>query len=122
MQTRLEPRDRGALGARPAPASRSAVRLSEVTRRFARPGAPPLVALERLTLTVAAGEIVAVVGASGAGKTTLLELVCGLQAPDAGEVVAEAAVLMPQRDLLLPWLDALDNAALALRLAGHSRP
>ena len=121
MQTRLEPRDRGALGARPAPASRSAVRLREVTRRFARPGAPSLVALERLTLTVAAGEIVAVVGASGAGKTTLLELVCGLQKPDAGEVRAEAAVLMPQRDLLLPWLDALDNAAIALRLDGHSR-
>ncbi len=50
------------------------------------------------------------VGASGAGKTTLLELVCGLQGPDAGEVRADPAVLMPQRDLLLPWLDALDNA------------
>jgi ABC-type nitrate/sulfonate/bicarbonate transport system ATPase subunit len=120
MQTGLEPRGRGALGARPA-ASRTAVRLRGVTRRFTRPGAPPLVALERLSLEVAAGEVVAVVGASGAGKTTLLELVCRLQAPDAGEVSADPAVLMPQRDLLLPWLDALDNAALALRLAGRSR-
>jgi NitT/TauT family transport system ATP-binding protein len=120
MQTRLEPRERGALGARPR-ASRSAVRLRGVTRRFARPGAPPLIALDQLTLEVAADEIVAVVGRSGAGKTTLLELVCGLQSPDVGEVCADPAVLMPQRDLLLPWLDALDNAALALRLAGRSR-
>src|SRR5213079_1009325 len=58
-------------------------------------------------------EIVAVVGPSGCGKTTLLELVCGLQAPDAGRVRADPAVLMPQRDNLLPWLRAIDNAALA---------
>jgi NitT/TauT family transport system ATP-binding protein len=120
MHTRLEPRDRGALDARPL-ASRSAVRLRGVTRRFDRPDGPPLVALEGCSLDVAAGEIVAVVGRSGAGKTTLLELVCGLQAPDAGVVDADPAVLMPQRDLLLPWLDARDNAALALRLAGRSR-
>ena len=120
MQTRLEPREGGVLGAR-ARASRSAVCLRGVTRRFARPDAPPLVAVEEVSIDVAAGEVVAVVGPSGAGKTTLLELVCGLQAPDAGEVRAEPAALMAQSDLLLPWLDALDNAALALRLAGRSR-
>ena len=55
--------------------------------------------------------------ARGCGKSTLLELVCGLQAPDARDASRAApAVLMPQRDLLLPWLDALDNAALALRI------
>jgi len=54
-------------------------------------------------------------GPSGCGKTTLLELVCGLQAPDAGTVDAAPAALMPQRDMLLPWLGALDNACLALR-------
>src|SRR3569833_184337 len=69
----------------------------------------------------AAGEIAAVGGPSGCGKTTLLELVCGLQAPDAGTVRAAPAVLMPQRDLLLPWAGALDNAALAARVAGASR-
>jgi ABC-type nitrate/sulfonate/bicarbonate transport system ATPase subunit len=78
-------------------------------------------ALDGLDLDVRAGEIVAVVGPSGCGKTTLLELVCGLQAPDAGTVRADPAVLMPQRDGLLPWLRAIDNAALALRLAGASR-
>jgi ABC-type nitrate/sulfonate/bicarbonate transport system ATPase subunit len=47
--------------------------------------------------------------------------VCGLQTPDAGRVRADPAVLMPQRDNLLPWLRAIDNAALAVRLAGASR-
>ena len=78
-------------------------------------------ALDGVDLEVGAGEIVAVVGPSGCGKTTLLELVCGLQTPDAGSVRADPAVLMPQRDNLLPWLRAIDNAALALRLAGASR-
>jgi ABC-type nitrate/sulfonate/bicarbonate transport system ATPase subunit len=92
------------------------VALEGVTRRF---GA--LTALDGVTLHAATGEVVAVVGPSGCGKSTLLELVCGLQEPDAGVVRASPAVLMPQRDLLLPWLTAIDNAALALRVAGAGR-
>jgi NitT/TauT family transport system ATP-binding protein len=80
-----------------------------------------LQALDGMTLTVQAHEIVAVVGPSGCGKTTLLELVCGLQRPDTGRVSAEPAALMPQRDLLLPWLGAIDNAGLALRARGVPR-
>jgi ABC-type nitrate/sulfonate/bicarbonate transport system ATPase subunit len=78
-------------------------------------------ALDGLSLRVAHGELLAVVGPSGCGKSTLLELLCGLQSPDAGSIACAPAVLMPQRDLLLPWLSALDNAGLALRIAGLSR-
>jgi ABC-type nitrate/sulfonate/bicarbonate transport system ATPase subunit len=99
------------------------VHLAGVTRSYParRRREAPVRALEDVALDVAGGEIVAVVGPSGCGKTTLLELICGLQAPDAGSVRSDDAVLMPQRDLLLPWLCAIDNAALAPRLAGASR-
>jgi ABC-type nitrate/sulfonate/bicarbonate transport system ATPase subunit len=78
-------------------------------------------ALADVSLRAAAGELVAVVGPSGCGKTTLLELICGLQQPDAGSVRSAPAALMPQHDLLLPWLSAVDNAALALRIARRPR-
>jgi len=78
-------------------------------------------ALGGVSLHAAPREVVAVAGPSGCGKSTLLELVCGLAAPDAGTVEAAPAALMPQRDGLLPWLSALDNAALALRVGGTGR-
>jgi ABC-type nitrate/sulfonate/bicarbonate transport system ATPase subunit len=78
-------------------------------------------ALEHMSMSARGGEIVVVVGPSGCGKSTLLELICGLQRPDAGFVHSEPAVLMPQRDLLLPWASAIDNAALALRAKGVPR-
>ncbi len=80
-----------------------------------------VLALDGVDLRAAPHEVVAVVGPSGCGKSTLLELVCGLTAADAGSVRAAPAALMPQRDALLPWLSALDNAALARRVAGDSK-
>ena len=98
------------------------VRVDGVERIFRGRGrrGGEVVALRGMGLRAAPGEIVAVVGASGCGKSTLLELICGLQEPDAGRSRADPAVLMPQRDLLLPWASALDNAALALRVRGAS--
>ncbi len=99
-----------------ATAARAVASVDGVVKRYG-----DVVALDGVSLTLRAGEVVAVVGPSGCGKTTLLELVCGLEAPDAGAVRAEPAALMPQRDALLPWLGALDNAALALRAGGARR-
>jgi ABC-type nitrate/sulfonate/bicarbonate transport system ATPase subunit len=94
--------------------------IESVTRSFAtRRGT--VTALAEMSLRARAGEIVAVVGPSGCGKSTLLELICGLQPVDAGTVSCAPAALMPQRDLLLPWAGALDNAGLALRARGLGR-
>jgi ABC-type nitrate/sulfonate/bicarbonate transport system ATPase subunit len=87
--------------------------------------------LQRIDLAAADDEVVALVGPSGCGKSTLLEIVCGLREPSAGEVEVGGAgdaagrlahcAYMPQRDLLLPWFSALDNAALALRNRGEGK-
>jgi ABC-type nitrate/sulfonate/bicarbonate transport system ATPase subunit len=96
------------------------VTVENVTRSFStRRG--QVTALSGMSMRAGPGEVVAVVGPSGCGKTTLLELICGLQRPDAGTVQAPPAALMPQRDLLLPWLSAIDNASLALRARGVTR-
>jgi ABC-type nitrate/sulfonate/bicarbonate transport system ATPase subunit len=109
--------DGEALGAIGAP-----VRVSGLAHSFGE-----LRALERIDLEAEPGEVVGIVGPSGCGKTTLLELVAGLRPANRGEISvggrdepAERLVrcaYMPQRDLLLPWLSAVDNAALALRVA-----
>ncbi len=118
MPTQLQPRARPSSQAL---LSGRRIVLADVSRTYPR-GAQdgrgePVPALAGISLEAGPGELLAIVGPSGCGKSTLLELICRLQSPDRGSVDCPPAVLMPQRDLLLPWLSALDNAALALRIA-----
>ncbi|MFC9875732.1 ABC transporter ATP-binding protein [Nocardia salmonicida] len=83
-----------------------------------------------LDLTVAAGEILVLVGKSGCGKSTLLRAIAGLRKPAAGVIRADEdtvtgpsadRALVFQDDALLPWRTARANIDLALRLRGVSR-
>ena len=107
-------------------ASAFAIELRGVGKAFGE-----VVALTGITLLVPRQSRVGFVGPSGGGKTTLLRIVAGLLESDTGLVRVEDATaarqrlarcaLMPQRDLLLPWRTALDNAAIALENRGASR-
>lgn len=87
--------------------------------------------LDGIDLRVPTQGRLGIVGRSGVGKSTLLSLVAGLDEPDAGTVTVcgqaaasarlERCALMPQRDCLLPWRSALDNACLALENKGVPR-
>ena len=99
-----------------------AVQLERVTKVFNdAPGVPPV--LQDLSLRVASGEFVCLLGASGCGKSTLLNLVAGLESPTSGsiEVPGGRTALMFQESALFPWLTAGKNIELALRLGGVPR-
>jgi ABC-type nitrate/sulfonate/bicarbonate transport system ATPase subunit len=90
-------------------------------------------AVRDLSLSVEPGEFVTVVGPSGCGKSTLFNMVAGLDEPDPGGILrfkgrgCHASELlgrvsfMPQRDLLLPWRNVVDNAILANEIEGANR-
>jgi len=81
-----------------------------------------LVALQDVKLEVERGDLVCIVGASGSGKSTLLNILAGLDQPTAGRAHVHGRVaLMFQEAALLPWLTALGNVELALRLRGVKR-
>ena len=114
----------------PKTSATPAVAVDALAKVFAsRHGDVP--ALAGVGFAVAHGDVVGIVGPSGCGKSTLLEIVAGLEEQTAGQVAVDGraaaadrlsrCVLMPQRDLLLPWRSALDNAGLALELAGANR-
>jgi ABC-type nitrate/sulfonate/bicarbonate transport system ATPase subunit len=87
--------------------------------------------LQQIDLAVAPGEFVSLVGPSGCGKSTLLKVLAGLLAPSSGGASVNGepttgrrglVAYMPQRDLLLPWRRALDNAVLGAQIAGAPVP
>ncbi|MCT1619173.1 ABC transporter ATP-binding protein [Janibacter hoylei] len=107
----------------------SSIELRHVTKEFVvrptkdQPRASVLRAVEDISLTVPAGEFLALVGPSGSGKTTLLDLLGGLSTPTSGEVLVDGeAVTGPgldrgivfQQYALFPWRTALANVAFGL--------
>jgi NitT/TauT family transport system ATP-binding protein len=104
-----------------------AIHIDQVSHRYGVRG--PLI-LDRVSLRVAPGERVALLGRSGCGKSTLLQIIGGLLRPVAGGVTIDGVAvarpsprwnLMFQRPLLLPWLAVAQNVALGLRFTGHHR-
>jgi NitT/TauT family transport system ATP-binding protein len=99
--------------------------------RGLRHGYGELITIDGVDLEAPGHRVLGIVGPSGCGKSTLLELISGLQEPNSGAIEVggrdgaagrlAGCAFMPQRDLLLPWLSALDNAALALRNRGVRR-
>lgn len=106
------------------------LRLSRVS--FSHRGSPtPTV--HDLDLTVGAGEMVALLGASGSGKSTALRLAAGLEETAGGDVLIDGVsqrgvspqrrgiAMVFQKPLLFPHLSVIDNVAFADRIAGRSR-
>jgi NitT/TauT family transport system ATP-binding protein len=80
--------------------------------------------IDGLSLEVAEGQVVSLIGPSGSGKSTVLRAISGLHAPEAGEVELGVSArdmgFLFQDDALLPWRTARQNVALGLRLQGHA--
>lgn len=106
------------------PKTVTAVDLESVRRTF--PGG--VVAVDEISLSVPAGQFLAILGPSGCGKSTLLRMIAGLDSPDSGSILAHTAqagrraiAYVFQDAHLLPWRNVLRNVELPLELMGISR-
>ena len=102
----------------------SKLTIDNVSKSF-RSASGPVLALDRVSLSVAEAEFICLVGASGCGKSTLLNIIAGLERPDSGTVLADAKpvtgpgrerLVMFQEPALFPWLDVFGNVLFGLRL------
>jgi NitT/TauT family transport system ATP-binding protein len=108
-----------------------AVSLADVTVTFRLADGGAFTAVRGVSLAVADGEFVSIVGPTGCGKSTLLNLAAGLYAPSAGRIDVFGAALdglnrqagyLFQADALFPWKNAIDNVAIGLETAGMRKP
>jgi NitT/TauT family transport system ATP-binding protein len=100
------------------PVRQPAIHIEAVSKAYGHAG-NAVVALDHLSLDVAPGEFVCLVGASGCGKSTLLNIVAGLDSPSSGKVAVNPGrpALMFQEAALFPWLTVRRNIELSLRLS-----
>ena len=107
-----------------------AVELEGVTCAFSTKGGGAYTAVKDVSLAVAEGEFVSVVGPTGCGKSTLLNVVAGLLRPTEGRVRIQGNLLagvnaragyMFQSEALMPWRSALDNVIAGLDFRGERR-
>ena len=103
--------------------------IEQVSHSFALQGAA-LPVLDRIDLSIAPGEFVALLGPSGCGKSTLLRLIAGLDRPSSGRLLADGApiakpdpsrLLVFQAPTLYPWRTVRQNVSLGLEARGVLR-
>jgi ABC-type nitrate/sulfonate/bicarbonate transport system ATPase subunit len=101
--------------------------ISDVSKQFRETGGSSMLALDGLSLNVAAGEMVSLIGPSGCGKSTLLRLIAGLDQPTSGQIAIGGEPIKgpsAQRGLvfqdpnLFPWLSVRRNIQAGLVARG----
>ncbi len=106
------------------------LRLAALSHQFTSKNAVPVEAISNISLDVAPGSFVSLIGQSGCGKSTLFNILAGLLTPSSGRVLlddmditgrAGLVSYMLQKDLLLPWRTVLDNVIYGLKIQGMDR-